>query len=290
MLALSTLLTLVCSEVTSLFRPTAGHPAFPSCDVGLSQGGLYCLPIDLDLLRWVAIGLLIVIASGWRPRLTGILHWWVSLSMQLNVTLTDGGDQITAILTLLLIPVTLTDPRRWHWQSASELPTTGWRVCAQITARIFLTAIRVQVAGVYFHAAVGKLAVDQWANGTALYYWLQESSHGAAAWQQPLLAPLLACGLTTVLMTWGVLVLEYFLSTALVMPRRAWKYMFYSGWLMHLSILFVQGIASFSVAMMAALILYLRPWDQPFVVPARARQWRPRLVHSHETSPAPLAG
>jgi antimicrobial peptide system SdpB family protein len=194
------------------------------------------------------------------------------------------------VLTLLLLPVTLTDPRRWHWQPAPEPLPTGSRVCAQLTACTLLTAIRVQVAGVYFHAAIGKFAVAQWANGTALYYWLQDGTHGAAAWQQPLLEPLLAYGLTTVLLTWGVMLHEYLLSTALVMPRRSWRWLLFSGMLMHGSILCMQGISSFSVAMMAALLLYLRPWDQPLAVPARVRWWRQPLARSCTVSPSLSAG
>jgi hypothetical protein len=87
------------------------------------------------------------------------------------------------------------------------------------------------------------------------------------------------------MLTWGVMVFEYLLSTALVMPRRYWKLMLFSGMFFHGSILCIQGISSFSVAMMAALLLYLRPWDQPFAVPARLRRWQQRLAHSCKARP-----
>ena len=37
--------------------------------------------------------------------ITAIPHWWISWSFITSVTVQDGGDQITAVLSLLLVPV-----------------------------------------------------------------------------------------------------------------------------------------------------------------------------------------
>lgn len=47
--------------------------------------GLACvLPVkNLELARWLAVAILLLVASGWR-RVTGVLHWWVSFSLHAN--------------------------------------------------------------------------------------------------------------------------------------------------------------------------------------------------------------
>src|SRR6202011_1493848 len=117
-LALATASTLAFSATGTLFRPAVGLPPAPYC-LGPGRISLFCLvPHDrLSLARWLGVAILLVVASGWRPRVTAIFHWWVAFSLFVSITIPDGGDQATAVITLLLLPVALTDPRRWHWQS-----------------------------------------------------------------------------------------------------------------------------------------------------------------------------
>ena len=273
-LALATLLTLVCSETTTLFRPGAGRPDYPTCSGGLSAYGWFCLPFELPVLEWAAIVALIVIASGWRPRVTAMLHWWIATSYHLNATLVDGGDQVNQILTLLIVPVALTDPRQWHWQAPPERSHSD--VFRRLIAGTTMTVIQIQVAGIYFHAAIGKFAVQQWTNGTALYYWLQDGVYGAPDWIRPLLVPLLEHGTTVALMTWGVMLLEHLLGVALLLRAELRRPLLCAGVALHLGILAVQGIASFSLAMMAALLVYLHPWSRPLVLPIPALVLQPQ--------------
>src|SRR6266513_2297227 len=70
-------------------------------------------------------------------------------------------------LALLLVPVTVTDPRAWHWQSAPQTP----RPIASLVAWSALFVARLQVAGIYFDSSLAKLATPVWADGTAFYYW-----------------------------------------------------------------------------------------------------------------------
>lgn len=266
MLACATALTLALNRSDILFRPAAGRDAAVACD-GARQMALFCLaPAHLELLRWIAVGLLVVVASGWRPRVTGVIHWFIALSLYATATTLDGGDAVATDLTLLLLPVTLTDSRRWHWstQSSEEL---GARPYARALAVFALFLIRLQAAGIYFHAAVGKMNVVDWQNGTALYYWLTHGVFGAPPLIAPLLRALLANGAVVSLMTWGVIVVEYFLSTALVMDKRWWRVMLVAGISLHGGIFLLQGLGSFSISMISLLVLYLRPKEQVFTLP-----------------------
>jgi len=269
-LALGTLLTLAFNHPDLLFRPASGVPAemVPNC-IGLARWSLFCLLEDhLNLARWIAVAGLAVVISGWRPRWTGVLHWWICVSFSASAMVVDGGDTVAGVLALLLIPVTLTDRRRWHWSrpslshthSSSDPPseTSPYMAWVALSA---LVAIRIQVSGIYLHAAVGKVAVPEWADGTAMYYWLTDPTFGAPQWLSGIVGPLLTQPLSVSLLTWGVIVLEFFLFAALVMPRRAWHIPLVCGLGLHLSIALIQGLVSFGCSMVAALLLYLATFE-----------------------------
>src|SRR5262249_38040899 len=260
----------------------------PICD-GMARIGFFCWfgGHHLELARWVAVALLLVVASGWRPRLTGLVHWWIAFSFQASATLIEGGDQATAILALLLVPVTLLDARRWHWQPAPAGEPGERDASCRLVALTALLVIRVQVAGIYLHASIGKLGAQEWVDGTALYYWLTDPAFGAPAWLAPLLRPLLVHGVTVALMTWGVIALELVLGIALVMSRRTFRPLLALGLLLHGSIAMVQGLVSFGFAMSAALILYLRPVEQSFDLRWVTAWWRAVIWSS--TPPRPEA-
>ncbi|HEX2204497.1 MAG TPA: sporulation-delaying protein SdpB family protein [Longimicrobium sp.] len=289
MMALGTALTFAFSHSTSLFRPTVGVPLAPVCH-DVSKAALFCVvPSDrLEVVRWVVVALLLVIASGWRPRYTGVLHWYINFSFVTTAILVDGGDQIAAILTLLLIPVTLTDPRKWHWQRPAEAASERRRLVA-LSA---LWMVRLQMAGIYFHASIGKFPVQEWADGTAVYYWFSDPSFGLAPWLRPLGMPLLANPLAVTALTWGALLLETFLFAALVMEPRHRKKMLALGILFHFGIALVHGLITFALVMWAGLVLFLWPvreeWKWLYALEARLRRWAPRALPAPAPAPLPV--
>ncbi len=290
--ALGSALTLAVTDPTTLFAPIPGFLDPPKCEGVASSIGLFCLVPDdgLDVARRLAVVVLLVVATGWRPRITGVVHWWISFSFVASTTIQDGGDQVAAIVTLLLIPWTLTDRRKWHWArpdpSAKPRPTAGLLVFA------CYALVRIQIAVVYFHSFTAKLTVDKWLDGTALYYFVQDPIVGAPSWLQPVVFAALRFPVVAAAMTWGALLIELTLALALVMHRRWWRPLLVVGILFHLSIALVVGAASFSIAMTAALILYLRPPETEFGrlyrlrVPRRLRELvRPGLKSPGLTQP-----
>lgn len=278
-LAFGTLLTLLFNDTTLLFRPAGGELTGNFGREGMFGWSLFFLvpPESLELARWVSVLVLLIVISGWRPRITGILHWWITFSLPASAVLVDGGDHIAAVLTLLLIPVTLTDGRKWHWSPPEE----GRRgvaslIAGQIAFSAFLV-IRLQVALVYFHAGVGKMRVEEWSDGTALYYWFTHSAFGASPWLEPFLLPLLASPIIVTSLTWGVIIFELALFLGLAMEKRWWPYLLVLGIFFHLGIIVVHGLVSFFFSMAGALILYLRPIERPFGFPAWVLRLRPQL-------------
>ncbi len=257
LLASATLATLLLNDTGILFRPGAGREQFPFCE-GVAARGLFCQGAELELMRWGSILGLALVLSGWRPRFTGVLHWWIAVSLNMNATIVDGGEQVNAALTMLLLPVTLTDPRRNHWQPCPSYAEHA-RPYLRLVAIVGLTLLSVQVCGIYAHASIAKFGVPQWTNGTALYYWLSYGPFAAPEWLQPVVLPLMKFGPTLALMTWSVLVLEFLIGAAPLMLPRVRVVLFVAGVSMHLGILVLQGIASFSVTMLAALTLAVWP-------------------------------
>ena len=264
LLALGTLLTLTSNPTRVLFAPAAGLEPPPFCH-GAGAISLFCIVGEgrLELARWIAVALLVVVASGWRPRVTALAHWWVAFSLQVSAMTLDGGDQITAVLTLLLLPIAMTDRRRWHWSDAPlVLGASDER--RGLIAWSAATMIRLQVAGLYLHSFAGKFVVAEWTNGTAIYYWWTDATFGAAAWLRPILVPLLRSSVGVVTLTWTPLLLELLLFLGIVSPPSYRRRLLPIGIAFHGAIAVVQGLVSFSFAMTAALILYLRALNVPF--------------------------
>jgi antimicrobial peptide system SdpB family protein len=281
-IALGTLGTLLFSSASDIFRPAVGMPDVPHCN-GVTRAGLFCLAgaNHLELARWIAAAVLIAVASGWRPRVTGVLHWYVATSFFTSGVLVDGGDQAATVLSLLLVPITLTDRRRWHWSPPPHLEdppatpenTLGRRI-ALFIALTSLWAIRLQVAGIYFQAAVSKMGVTEWRDGTAVYYWFTDPAFGLAEPVRSLAMPALTNSVAVTAITWGSMLLEIFLFTGLVATRRTRAALLVLGVSFHAVITLVHGLLSFALVMWGALILFLRPADEEFALLRRGFPWK----------------
>lgn len=265
LIALSMILTLSINPAETFFRPSSSSSEYPSCGNTFS---LFCMvPNDylyLNLIKWVAVILLLIVASGWRPRITGVVHWYIAYSFNVSALAIDGGEQVAVVLTLLLLPVTLTDSRKWHWQTYScEDINTDKEVMKRIIAMVSFYAIRFQVAILYFHSTVAKLLNKEWVDGTAVYYYLNEPMLGLPSFLMNIVNPILSSGLV-VIPTWGTILLQICLFGALFAPKKYWKYFLIAALLFHETIAVMLGLISFSIIMCAALILYLRPVESEF--------------------------
>jgi antimicrobial peptide system SdpB family protein len=264
LLATATAGTLVFSDADTLFTPILGRGAGPHCS-GLTSVGAFCLAgrEHADLVRWACVAVLLVVASGWRPRITALPHWWIAFSVSTSLSIPDGGEQVNQVLALLLVPVLLADRRRWHWQpppAADRVVRPGGRgVLPVATAVVLLVAIRIQVAGIYFQASVAKLSKAEWADGTVMYYWLNHHSFGAPGWLQPVTDALVDQPVSLALLTWTPLVIEFALAVSLLLRSAVRWWLLPFGVLLHVGIAVLMGLWSFSLTMVAAQVLLLVP-------------------------------
>lgn len=281
LMASATAFTLMFNDPEVLFRPVGRGTI--DAPTGLAAFSYFSLLANhLHVARWTAVVLLLIAAAGYRPRLTGILHWWLSASFMGSCIIIDGGDQIAAVLTLLLLPATLTDPRRWHWLPAPAVETRRQAVLATVAER-FVWLARLQVAIVYLHAGVGKLSVPDWRHGTATYYWFLDTKIGFPAEYHEMLVWALQPTWTTVLLTWAPIALELALFTVIAMTRgqQARLWLFAIGIIFHAGNVVAFGLVSFFFTMAGALfLLCLPPLDEAIAAMRAARkapQWRAAL-------------
>lgn len=281
LMAIGTAGTLIFSGADVLFSPVVATALAPACE-GVGAFSAFCmLPREqLTLLKWLCVFILLVVASGWRPRWTALPHWWIAFSVYNSVSITDGGDQAAVVLTTLLLPVLLTDNRRWHWQRSSQTPggprrSRQWAVA---TATLTVLLIKLQVAVLYFHASVAKLGQQEWVDGTSMYYWMSDEIFGPAGWLRPAIDFAVGNQALLLLLTWMPLVIEFLLALSLLLPQWTRWSLLFLGATLHISIALIIGLWSFSLVMVGACILLLTPLgaDLQDVRPA-LRRWRDRL-------------
>jgi antimicrobial peptide system SdpB family protein len=270
LLALGTAGTIVLTDPSILMSPLSNGIRPPTCE-GISRYGAWCLaPHHLSVGRWLSVAILLVVASGWRPRITAIPHWWVAWSLTANATLQDGGDQITTVLTLVLVGICLTDSRRWHWQAVEPTETIGVR---HIIARVSLALIQLQVCVLYFQASVAKLGVPEWADGTAMWYWSRHPEFGSSSLMRPVTDLLTNSPYGVALLTWGSIALEFALATAILLRQTLRFRLLAAGITFHAFIALDMGLVSFFIAMTSALLLYLLPVGHQLVWPRVVGQY-----------------
>ncbi len=254
-LALSLLLTLLFNTNEVLFTTGINNEVLPSLDK-YPFLNLYALIENFTTVKVLSIIILMIVILGIYPRYTCVFHWWVTFSFFNTSLIIDGGDQINNILTLLLIPVCLTDQRRSHWSSPKSDADSSFY--AKTIAFFSFIIIELQIAFLYFQASVGKFKVPEWGNGTAVYYWFRHQSYGMNDTLYPLVISLLKNPFIIAYTTWGVLLFELFLCSCIFFKNtKIRKTAWYLGILFHFGIIVIHGLFSFFFAMLGALTLYL---------------------------------
>lgn len=195
--------------------------------------------------RVVALVVLAIAASGYRPRWTCVPHWYVTYSLGAAVYVPNGGEHAAALITLLLIPLCLGDRRTWQWSRPREPMAPRW-VGAAYAAHL---AIRVQVAVIYGQTLWAKMTESQWWQGTALHYVFQDPYFGA------LPAVRGALDWTVPVFTWGTLVVELAIAVSAFCGRRWRLRALVAAAVLHAGIAVVLGLPSFSLVMIGVVAI-----------------------------------
>lgn len=263
LIALGTMLTLIFNSHSVIIQRGVGGKTFNPLlnhDEKLNQLNFFLLfgVENYNIAKILAILILALVISGFLIKISAILHWWVSISFFYSSSVIDGGDQIAIIITFLLLPLCLTDNRKNHWETIKPYFSVN-----NMFGLFSVFIIRLQVAIIYFHAAVGKFVVEEWANGTALYYWFNHSFFGAPDSFIPFLNLLLSIDWVVTFLTYGVLIFELLLFLALTASIKYRKTLLPFAILFHFFIIIFHGIFSFFFSIVGGLILFLLPISKP---------------------------
>ncbi len=212
---------------------------------------------NLSYAIFAASLVLICVISGYFPKITCLLQWWIAYSLHTAGTILDGGDQINSILTALIVPVVLLDNRKNHWYK-SKVEISDYR---KIVGHFIFLLISLQMSFLYFHAAVEKIyGTEEWINGTALYYIFNGTFFGLDKPYYNFFGYFVESNFVIV-MTWSVLILELYLSYVFMSLRKRKFLAFYLAVIFHFFIAYFFGLISFGLSMTAGLMLYTLPYE-----------------------------
>jgi antimicrobial peptide system SdpB family protein len=252
-LAIAHLSILAFTPEQSLYFPLQGLSDGARCG-GPRMLALWCIlgpsPAAREMARVLGILVLLVVASGYRPRWTCIPHYYITYSLSVSMTLPTGGEQVAQILTMLLIPVCFVDMRKWHWKAPVEPLRASWRG-ASLAA---LYAVRIQAAIIYGTAAVSKLLVAQWRDGTALYAIAIDPNFGFPLGIDSMKMTPIAILILKVT-TWSAVGIELAIAGLVLGSRRMRFSAMVLGIALHGAIIALMGLFSFGVIMIALLAI-----------------------------------
>lgn len=220
---------------------------------------------NLNVSYAIAIIILVIAAVGIYPRFTGIFHWWVTISFFTSSIIVEGGDQVAQIFTLLFIPLTLMDSRKNHFNNLEKINVSK----KNISEGIWLI-MKIQAALIYLEAGIGKVYSSsiEWSNGTALYYWLNNTMFGREDHLLTIMNNLMSSPYSTYIFSYSVIVLEIILFGSLFSSNKKFKnILFCIAVCFHFSIIVFFGLISFFMNMTGLLIIFLLDLKQPLVLP-----------------------
>lgn len=255
-LALAQLTILVATPYDALMQTLVGSGAGPVCN-GLRNASTYCVGRSLPdgLVTSAMILILVGTAAGIAPTVMAALHAWVAFSIAASISLPDGGDQAAAVCTILLIMVSFADRRRWAL--SPQRAVTHWRRQVSLAA---LMVMRVQVAAIYFNAAVAKLFAPEWVNGTAEYYILRDPFFGASGPLAPVLQAATTYPAVTLGVSWGAVVTEIAIGVLILCGARSRSIALVLCAALHGAIIITMGLWSFGLIMIAIVGIAATPY------------------------------
>lgn len=259
LIGLGLLITLLVDGTDVLFAPDINRFPLGRCDAGTILDKSFFCVFGFETGRWLGIALALLVVIGLTPALTALPFAYLAWSVQATIAIPEGGDQLASNIAILMVPLSLLDWRLHQWQPGERLRNFA------IQSGLFATSVRItcllliwlQMSIVYFFAAVEKFPVEEWKEGTAMYYWATDPNFGATGLRLSLLEMLTTNPVFVVMLTWGTLLLELLLAAAWMSNRSLKSVLYLGGIIFHGGIAVFMGLISFSLIMIGGLTIYL---------------------------------
>lgn len=253
LLALAQLSELLGTRQNVLFLDPPGAGRGTRCS-GVESISLWCATSGVThtytLGTVIAIAVLVAVAVGYSPRHTCVPHWYVAFSISVDVTVTNGGDGVAEITTMLLIAICLGDRRTWAWQDPRVRPVeAAWRGSAYAAHLV----LRVQITVIYANAALAKLLHPAWRHGFAVRLLVEDPAFGPAMGVRDFADRILAVPLVTPTLTYGVIGMEIAIAISMWFGGPGRRRGLALACLLHGAIIVVMGLFSFGLIMISLL-------------------------------------
>ena len=248
LIALAQLSIIVLTPSSNLLNiPVKGQPTKPSCE-GIGNMGAFCVfPQEISwLAKSVLVLALVIVISGIYPRITSWLHVWATFSISVGISLPDGGEQAAQVLVVLIALVLLGDNRRNHWSSGSSQRRNSVLLGVSTASHILL---RLQIAFIYIDAAITKTAVQEWQEGSAVYYVSRGAYFGVSGPLSDLVLWVTEKPLVSLVLTWGTIVLELAIAFFILLKVKFRWVALAVCTLLHIGIILIIGLWSFALVM-----------------------------------------
>lgn len=256
-IALAQLSFILFTSPEARFAEVGPQPFGPRCQ-SWSQAGFYCLvgKEHLTLADGLVVVGLILVLSGFYPRWTGILHLYITYTISTAVTLPDGGESVALIFAGLLAVVSLSDNRRNAYVADVDVDQISDPLKGISQAAIIFG--RVQLCYLYADAAIAKLGVADWANGTALYYIANNTLFGD--WFHVLeTSEVFDHGWLLAVATWLPIALELLIAINIIGTSNMRRTAFTLLVILHGAIILSMGLVSFGLIMIGCCLAVITP-------------------------------
>jgi antimicrobial peptide system SdpB family protein len=209
---------------------------------------------DETTAKIFSVFILLFYILGFVPIITSILFFWLCYSLRSAEYAANGGNFLVMIFAFLMVPLSIV--------SAKKKNTEQIQFVLNASALLSIFTIRLQVSVVYFFSAWAKLKDVTWRDGSAIFFWANEPYTGWPNWMGSFKEYFFQYSLLSGIISWSVIVIEFLIAFAYLFSRPAKNKIFISAVVFHLMIAIFHGLVSFSLVMIAALILYIRPLNK----------------------------
>lgn len=253
-LALSLIITLLFTPFNDLF-PAFHIEKMRSNMRELSVLNYYFWFENIKIPYYITLFILFFVISGFYPKYSAFFHWIATYSTFYTMFIIEGGDQISVIITLLLIPICISDNRKNAWKNEDTKKLHN-KYFLYISYTTYIV-VQIQIALLYLNAGTAKFSVAEWIDGTAVYYWFNNNIFGAPDIIKSSIGFLFTNKITLTFINWGSMMLEIMLFVAFFLQQRYKYILIFIAFLFHFSIFLIHGLGTFWVSMTGCLILYL---------------------------------
>jgi antimicrobial peptide system SdpB family protein len=198
----------------------------------------------------IAIAVLVLVITGFRPRWLCVPHWYVAFSLATRTSVIDGGDEVAQILTLLLIPSCLGDDRTWQWTGPAHPMPPAWRGSAYAAEVV----LRCQVLAIYGEAAISKLRFESWRHGSSMKKLFNDPEFGLPLPVRTLAEHVLAPWWTGALLSWSVIATELCIGASMAFGTTVRRRGLVLAIGLHTAIILAMGLFSFGLTMISVLM------------------------------------